>query len=80
MSHVSDRMKASNQNIGFGLVDDVQQDENGESDLDAEDLSFHHRAPRGLDNMDWNDLTDIIRTLDSAPMNEQSLVVVRRHK
>ena len=73
-------MNASNQNIGFGPVNDLQSDENYESDIDDEDLSFHHRAPRDLDNMDWNDLTDVIRALDSGPMDEQSRALARQYQ
>ena len=80
MSHVSEHMNASNQNIGFGSVNDMQQDESYESDIDDEDLSIHHRAPRDLDNIDWDDLTDVIRALDSGPMNEQSRALARYHK
>jgi hypothetical protein len=47
---------------------------------DDEDLSFHHRAPRSLDNTDWDDLTDVIRALDSGPMDEQSRQLARRDK
>ena len=72
MSQVSEHLNASNQNIGFGPVNDLQPDETYESDTDDEDLSFHHRAPRDLDNMDWNDLTDVIRALDSGPMDEKA--------
>ena len=80
MSQTSEHMNASNQSIGLGSVNDLQQDENDESDIDDEDLSFHHRAPRDLDNVDWNDLTDIIRALDSGPMDEQSRALARRDK
>ena len=80
MSQTSEHMNASNQNTGLGSVNDLQPDENDESDIDNEDLSFHHRAPRDLDNVDWNDLTDIIRALDSGPMDEQSRALARRDK
>jgi hypothetical protein len=81
MSQVSGQMNASNHSIGFGFVDAIQQDDNDESDMnDDEDLSFHHRAPRSLDNMDWNDLTDLISALDSGPMDEQSRALARNHK
>ena len=80
MSRASEYMNASNQNIGFGSLDNIQQDENLESDIHGEDLSFHHRAPLDLDNIDWNDLTDVIRALDSGPMDEQSRALARHHK
>ena len=81
MSQVSEHLSASNQNIGLRSVDDLQQDENYESDMnDDEDLSFHHRAPRDLDNLDWNDLTDVIRALDSGSMDEQSRALARDYK
>ena len=80
MSQASEPMNASSQNIASGSVNDLQQDENYESDIDDENLSFHHRAPRDLDNLDWNDLTDIIRALDSGPMDKQSRALARQHK
>ena len=81
MFQISELINASNQSIGLiGSLDHIQQDENDQIDINGEDLSFHHRAPLDLDNMDWNDLTDVIRALDSGPMSEQSRALVRHHK
>jgi hypothetical protein len=73
-------MNESNQNISLASAAELQQQENYQTDFDDEQLSIHHRVPMVLQTMDWNDLTDYIRDMDSGPMSQQSREEARREK
>lgn len=49
------------------IDDDIQTQDGFYNSYDDNELSYHHKVPDILDNRDWNDMTDIIRTMDSEP-------------
>jgi hypothetical protein len=60
---------------------DVQtQDDFGDDDDDNE-LSYHHRVPSILDELDWNDITELIDGMDAKPgMSLLERQLARMHK
>ena len=53
---------------------------NASNEVDSE-LSYHHKVPSVLDDLDWNDTTQMIHNMDSMPgMNLHSRQMARLHK
>ena len=61
--------------------DDLQLQENFVDISDYDELSYHHKVPNILDELDWNDMTDMIRSMDSEPgINLVAHEQVRYHR
>jgi hypothetical protein len=46
-----------------------------------EELSYHHQVPSILDDLDWNDITQMIHEMDSMPaMSSNARQMARLHK
>lgn len=58
-----------------------QEDLTNASNEDDSELSHHHKVPSVLDDLDWNDLTQVIHNMDSVPgMNLLARQMARLHK
>ena len=61
----------------LGLQEDFT---NASNQVDSE-LSYHHKVPSVLDDLDWNDTTQMIHNMDSMPgMDLHSRQMARLHK
>ena len=51
------------------------------SNEDDSELSYHHKVPSVVDDLDWNDITQMIHNMDSMPgMNFHARQMARLHK
>jgi hypothetical protein len=58
-----------------------QEDFTNASNEDDSKLSYHHKVPSVLDDLDWNDITQMIHNMDSMPsMNLHARQMARLHK
>jgi hypothetical protein len=58
-----------------------QEDFTNVSNEDDSKLSYHHKVPSVLDDLDWNDITQMIHNMDSMPsMNLHARQMARLHK
>ena len=68
------------ENIIDNVVNQQEQGSIYRNSDDDEDLSIHHKVPLALEELDWDDFTDVILKMDCGPMNQQMRAIARRDK